>query len=71
MAKNAGIYDAHLDYDVLVNQTGGIPGYVIGWCEQNIKNKWGWYFDEQNALLTFSNSKDCTLAALHWAGHKR
>jgi len=66
-----GEYNVKLSYDVLVSREGGIPGYVIEWCNRNIKNRWGWYFQRENAFLSFADEKDHTLAALHWAGHKR
>ena len=66
-----GEYNLKLSYDVLVSRDGGIPGYVIEWCNKNIKNRWGWYFQMEDAFLSFADEKDHTLAALHWAGHKR
>jgi len=64
-------YNLKLSYDVLVSRDGGIPGYVIEWCNKNIKNRWGWYFRMEDAFLSFSDEKDHTLAALHWTRHKR
>ena len=64
-----GDYGVQYNYDVRATLNGGIPGTTIEWCNRNITNPWGWYFDKNNkdiGYLTFTNKKDATLVALRY-----
>ena len=63
-------YGKRFKYDVDMH-SNGIMGECIDWCQQNCKDKWGWWFEgpdqqdpwdhkweEQNSYMSFENKRE-------------
>lgn len=36
----------------------GVEGSELLWCQENCNGKYGWHFEDEDAILTFQNERD-------------
>lgn len=64
MTKDGIGYNVRYEHEVQLN-SASVPLLLVGWCGDNLKNKFGWYFSNTPgdighgaAIMTFENKKD-------------